>query len=56
MGVDVTARGQLQPALGKVEETLGQVNILINNAGIVNFWGILKQTPADNGVFGKPGN
>jgi NAD(P)-dependent dehydrogenase (short-subunit alcohol dehydrogenase family) len=34
MRVDVTARGQLQPALEKVEETLRPVNILINNAGI----------------------
>jgi NAD(P)-dependent dehydrogenase (short-subunit alcohol dehydrogenase family) len=42
MRVDVTARGQLQPALEKVEETLGPVNILINNAGIVNSGGILE--------------
>jgi 2-dehydro-3-deoxy-D-gluconate 5-dehydrogenase len=47
MRVDVTARGQLQSALEKVEETLGPVNILINNAGIVNFGGILEQTPED---------
>jgi 2-dehydro-3-deoxy-D-gluconate 5-dehydrogenase len=32
--VDVTERGQLQPALEKVEETLGPVCILVNNAGI----------------------
>jgi 2-dehydro-3-deoxy-D-gluconate 5-dehydrogenase len=47
MRVDVTARGQLQSALEKVEETLGPVNILINNAGIVNFGGILEQTPEE---------
>jgi NAD(P)-dependent dehydrogenase (short-subunit alcohol dehydrogenase family) len=47
MRVDVTARGQLQPALEKVEETLGPVNILINNASIVNSGGILEQTPED---------
>ena len=32
--VDVTERGQLQPSLEKVEETLGPVSILVNNAGI----------------------
>jgi 2-dehydro-3-deoxy-D-gluconate 5-dehydrogenase len=32
--VDVTERGQLQPALEKVEEALGPVSILVNNAGI----------------------
>ena len=37
MRVDVTARGQLQSALEKVEETLGSINILINNADIPNF-------------------
>ena len=31
--VDVSARGELQPALKKVEETLGPVSILVNNAG-----------------------
>ena len=29
--VDLTERGQLQPALEKVEETLGPVSILVNN-------------------------
>ena len=33
LGVDVTVRGQLQPALAQVEETLGPVSILVNNAG-----------------------
>jgi 2-dehydro-3-deoxy-D-gluconate 5-dehydrogenase len=32
--VDVPARAELQPALAKVEETLGPVSILVNNAGI----------------------
>jgi 3-oxoacyl-[acyl-carrier protein] reductase len=47
MRVDVTARGQLQSALEKVEETLGSINILINNADIANFLGVLEQTPED---------
>ncbi|HVQ20538.1 MAG TPA: SDR family oxidoreductase, partial [Terrimicrobiaceae bacterium] len=47
MRVDVTARGQLQSALEKVEETLGSINILINNADIANFGGVLEQTPED---------
>jgi len=45
--VDVTERGQLQPALEKVEETLGPVSILVNNAGIGVVAGVLDQTPED---------
>ena len=45
--VDVTARGGLQPALKKVEETLGPVSILVNNAGIYVAAGVLDQTPDD---------
>jgi 2-deoxy-D-gluconate 3-dehydrogenase len=45
--VDVTERGQLQPALEKVEETLGPVSILVNNAGISVVAGVLDQTPED---------
>ena len=56
MGVDVTARGQPQPALEKVEETLGPVNILINNAGIINFFFILLHPPSHNIIFYKPLN
>ena len=47
MKVDVTARGELQPALKKVEETLGPVSILVNNAGIYVAAGVLDQTPDD---------
>ena len=32
--VNVASRGELQPALAKVEETLGPLSILVNNAGI----------------------
>ena len=45
--VDVAERGQLQPALKKVEETLGSVSILVNNAGISVVAGVLDQTPED---------
>jgi 2-deoxy-D-gluconate 3-dehydrogenase len=45
--VDVTERGQLQPALEKVEETLGPVSILVNNAGISAVAGVLDHTLED---------
>ena len=45
--VDVTARAELQPALEKVEETLGPVSILINNAGISAVAGVLDHTVED---------
>ena len=45
--VDVTERGQLQPALEKVEEALGPVSILVNNAGIVVVASVLDQTLED---------
>jgi 2-dehydro-3-deoxy-D-gluconate 5-dehydrogenase len=45
--VDVAARGELQPAMEKVEETLGRVSILVNNAGITVLGGVLDQAPSD---------
>jgi 2-deoxy-D-gluconate 3-dehydrogenase len=45
--VDVTVRGQLQPALEQVEQTLGPVSILVNNAGIAAFGGVLEQPPEE---------
>jgi NAD(P)-dependent dehydrogenase (short-subunit alcohol dehydrogenase family) len=45
--VDVTVRGQLQPALEQVEQTLGPVSILVNNAGIGMVGGVLEQAPED---------
>jgi 2-deoxy-D-gluconate 3-dehydrogenase len=45
--VDLTERGQLQPALEKVEETLGPVSILVNNAGISAVAGVLDHTLED---------
>ena len=47
MKVDVSARGELQPALEKVEETLGPIAILVNNAGIGVIAGVLDQTVED---------
>jgi 2-deoxy-D-gluconate 3-dehydrogenase len=45
--VDVASRGDLQPALEKVKETLGPINILVNNAGITAIGGVLDQVPED---------
>ena len=45
--VDVSARGELQPALEKVEEALGPISILVNNAGIGVIAGVLDQTVED---------
>ena len=46
--VDVTDRGGLEPAFRQVEEQLGPVGILVNNAGIANLsGGILEEDPAD---------
>jgi 2-dehydro-3-deoxy-D-gluconate 5-dehydrogenase len=45
--VDVTARGQLHATFEEVEQALGPVNILVNNAGIGVVGGVLEQTPGD---------
>jgi 2-deoxy-D-gluconate 3-dehydrogenase len=46
--VDVTHRDGLEPAFRQVEEQLGPVGILVNNAGIVNLsGGVLEEDPAD---------
>jgi 2-deoxy-D-gluconate 3-dehydrogenase len=45
--VDVAERAQLRPALEKVEETLGPVSILVNNAGTVVIRGVLDHTPEE---------
>ncbi len=45
--IDVAPRGELQPALAKVEETLGSISILVNNAGTVVLGGVLDQAPGD---------
>jgi len=46
--VDVSDRAGLDPAFAEVEQRLGPVGILVNNAGIVNLsGGILEEDPAD---------
>jgi len=45
--VDVADRTQLQPALAEVERALGPVSILVNNAGIAAFGGVLELAPED---------
>jgi 2-deoxy-D-gluconate 3-dehydrogenase len=46
--VDLTLRDQLEPAMERIESTLGPVNTLINNAGIVSLsGGILEESAED---------
>jgi len=46
--LDVTDREGLEPAFREVEERLGSVGILVNNAGIANLsGGVLEEDPAD---------
>ena len=46
--IDITRRSELEPAINKVENELGKINILVNNAGNVSLsGGILNETEAD---------
>ncbi len=46
--VDITNRSELKPAIKKVENELGNINILVNNAGIVSLsGGVLNETEED---------
>ena len=46
--IDITNRNELAPAIQKVEQQLGSISILVNNAGIaVLSGGILNETPED---------
>ena len=45
--VDVADRSQLQPALAAVERDLGPVSILVNNAAVAAFGGVLDLSPED---------
>jgi len=46
--VDITNRSELEPARKKVENELGNINILVNNAGIVSLsGGVLNETEED---------
>lgn len=45
--VDITNRSELEPAIKKVENELGSISILVNNAGIVALsGGVLNETEA----------
>lgn len=45
MQVDITNRLELEPAMKKVENELGKIGILVNNAGIVSLrGGVLNET------------
>jgi len=46
--VDITNRSELEPAIRKVENELGNISILVNNAGIVSLsGGVLNETEED---------
>ena len=46
--VDITNRSELEPAIKKVENELGNISILVNNAGIVSLsGGVLNETEED---------
>jgi len=48
LGVDLSNRNELEPALANIEGELGPVGILVNNAGIVSLsGGILQEEAAD---------
>jgi 2-dehydro-3-deoxy-D-gluconate 5-dehydrogenase len=48
MRVDLTNRGELEPALNRAESELGGISILVNNAGNVSLsGGVLHETPED---------
>ncbi len=48
MQVDITNRSELGPAIKKVENELGSISILVNNAGIVSLsGGVLNETEED---------
>ena len=47
LAVDVADRSQLQPALAAVERDLGPVSILVNNAAVAAFGGVLDLSPED---------
>jgi 2-dehydro-3-deoxy-D-gluconate 5-dehydrogenase len=47
LSVDVAAREQLQPALEQVEEALGPISILVNNAAVALIRSTLDHTPGD---------
>jgi 2-dehydro-3-deoxy-D-gluconate 5-dehydrogenase len=47
LSVDITAHSQLQPALETIEQQLGPVSILVNNAAVALIRSILDHSPED---------
>ena len=47
VALDVTDQGSIGRAIGVIEEVLGPIDVLINNAGIAVSKGVLEQTEAD---------
>jgi 3-oxoacyl-[acyl-carrier protein] reductase len=45
--LDVTDQGSIGAAIGTVEDVLGPIDVLINNAGVAVSKGVLEQTEAD---------
>ena len=45
--LDVTDTAAIDPALARIEDALGPIDVLINNAGIAVARGVLEQTEAD---------
>jgi NAD(P)-dependent dehydrogenase (short-subunit alcohol dehydrogenase family) len=47
VAMDVTDRSSIERAVGAVEDALGPIDVLINNAGVAVSKGVLEQTEAD---------
>jgi 3-oxoacyl-[acyl-carrier protein] reductase len=47
VALDVTEVAAIDPALGELEERLGPIDVLVNNAGVAVSKGVLEQTEAD---------
>jgi NAD(P)-dependent dehydrogenase (short-subunit alcohol dehydrogenase family) len=47
VALDVTDRASIERAVATVEDTLGPIDVLINNAGVAVSKGVLEQTEAD---------
>jgi NAD(P)-dependent dehydrogenase (short-subunit alcohol dehydrogenase family) len=45
--LDVTDRGSIERAVASIEDALGPIDVLINNAGVAVSKGVLEQTEAD---------
>lgn len=45
--LDVTDQGSIARAIGTIEDVLGPIDVLINNAGVAVSKGVLEQTEAD---------